>query len=772
MKLHRLLGGAAAAALILSTDILMSVPAVAQIDEIIVTARKREESLQSVPLSVTAFSTEQISQINPRSIQDLDGFSPNVFIGQQTAVPGGGAIYIRSEGYSDVEKTQNPSVGLILDDVFLGTNTGQLVDAFDLQSLEINRGPQGVLFGKNTTGGVLRAERSRPTGELGVRASFGYGSDEQHRFRIVGNAPIIKDILALKLGGTINSREGYTTNVFTGTDEGFVDYKAATAELLLTPGVEGLEILFGFDWIEDRSGLLPVEIISDGDDPFESHADFGNDSQYDLKLYRAKIEYESPKFGTFTSVTAVLDTSDRAFQDFDATNWADPTAPQNGVFGAAALGGLIGFQLHTDRLQEYDQITQEFRWNRKFFDDRVDLLLGGYYYKHEVTLTQLSDSFNDGLGCGLVGFVPTACFALTGGLGTAAGFDVFQNSGEENRAFSGFASIFVDITDKLTISAGLRHIHEEKDQFTGFDNLLTPGFDTPVPDSSDSWNYTTPKVGLDYQVTEDLLFYMFYAQGFRSGGISIRGVPDPIAGIGPDELTYDPEIVKTFEFGIKSQWFNDRLRVNMSGFFSNREDSQSNIVTFRPPGSFPATNTVILNAQEVGVHGFELEMLANPLEGLNLGLTYGYIHGSAQESLLPLALVGPGCPKPDPVAGLCDGSGAGLTRSPENQIGANVSYTRPLGIGEINVNANYIYRSDFEFIGGFTTTFVSNRESEYHVVNGGIAYNFELNGIGLGASFTGKNILDERYRAAALPQIDFQSWEAPRTWLFEVQMAY
>lgn len=770
MKKQQMFMGAAAAALYLSAEMLLAVPAVAQIDEIIIYSRKREESLQTVPLSVTAFSTEQIEQISPRSLQDLDGFAPNVFIGQQTAVPGGGAIYIRSEGYSDVEKTQNPSVGLILDDVFLGTNTGQLIDAFDLQSIEINRGPQGVLFGKNTTGGVIRATRSRPTGEWGFKLAAGYGSDEQHRLRVVANAPIIEDKIALKLGGTLNSREGYTNNVFTGTDEGFVDYRAATAELLVTP-ISGLEITLGFDWIEDRSGLLPVDIISDGDDPFISNADFGNDSQYDLKMYRAKVEYESEKFGTFTSITAILDTSDRAFQDFDATNFSDPMAPENGIFGPTALGGLLGFQLHTDRLTEFDQITQEIRWNRKFFDDRVDLLIGGYYYKHEVELTQLSDSFNDGLGCGLVGFVPTACFAFTGGLGTAAGFDVFQNSGETNRAFSGFASILIDVTEKLSISAGARHIHEEKEQFSGFDNLLTPGFDTPIPDSADSWNYTTPKVGLDYQVTEDFLLYMFYAQGFRSGGISIRGVPDPMAGIGLNELTYEPEIVKTFEFGLKSAWFENRLRANLSGFFSKRVDSQANLVTFRAPGSFPATNTVIANAEDVRIHGFEMELLANPLEGLNIGLTYGYIHGSTKVSNIPLALV-PGCAQPNFIDMTCNGAGAGLTRSPENQVSANISYTTPIGIGELNVNANWLYRSNVEFIGGTTVSFPSNLEPSYNVVNGGISYAFETNGMDLALSFTGKNILDETYRSAALPAIDFQSWEAPRTWFLELAIAY
>ncbi len=777
MRKRNLLKGAAAAALLLSADIMLSLPASAQIDEIIVTARKREESIQDVPISVTAFSTEQIEQINPRTLQDLDGFAPNVFVGQQTAIPGGGAIYIRGEGYSDVEKTQNPSVGVILDDVFLGVNTGQLIDAFDMQSLEILRGPQGVLFGKNTTGGVLKATRSRPTGEFGAKVSAGYGAFEHGRFRFVGNAPIIPDLIALKIGGTLNNREGYTDNVFLGSNEGSVEYKSANAELLITP-VEGLEILLGYDFIEDRSGLLPVELISLKDEQFTGFGDFGGDAQYDAKIYRAKLDWDT-SFGTFTSITAIMDTSDRAFQDFDATNFG-PGAPENAFLGPTAFLNnpliglpLTGNQLHTDRAQEYDQLTQELRWNETFLDDRIDVLLGGFYYRHQVNLTQFTDSYNDAIGCGVL----TACAVFTGGFGTADGVNSEQNSGEENHAYSAFGSILVDIIpDRLSASFGLRHIHEEKNQYSRFDDLIFPGIETIVPNTEDSWNYTTPKVSVDLNVTEDILLYGYYAQGFRSGGISIRGVPDPALFITVDDLSYDPEIVKTFEFGMKSQWFEDQLRANISGFLSDREGSQSNIVSVRPGGT-PTTNTIILNVDKVNVSGIEMELQANPdfIEGLTVSANYGWLVGQNEPQTFPLGPFGVGptsvCPEPDLATFTCQGSVAGLTRSPESQGGATVSYTRQIGIGDLNVNANWLYRSEVEWIGGFNA-FDGNLQDAYHLVNGGISYSFELNGVDLRADFTGKNILDEEYATAALPNIDFQSFGAPRTWFFELTANY
>ena len=151
---------------------LLSVPLVAPavhaaddeavIEEIIVTSRRRAESVQDVPLSVTAFNEEAIEQLKPKTLRDFDGLAPNVYIGMNTAGPGASALYIRGVGYADIEKTQSPQVGVIVDGIQLGSSTGQLIDAFDIESIEVNRGPQGVLYGKNTIGGNIVVNRTKP----------------------------------------------------------------------------------------------------------------------------------------------------------------------------------------------------------------------------------------------------------------------------------------------------------------------------------------------------------------------------------------------------------------------------------------------------------------------------------------------------------------------------------------------------------------------------------------------------------------------------------
>ncbi|MEO8812439.1 MAG: Plug domain-containing protein, partial [Caulobacteraceae bacterium] len=138
-----------------------------EVEEVIVTARRIEEKLQDVPIAVSAVTSKQLAELKPRTLEDLNGQAPNLFIGRVGAGAGSAAIYIRGLGYSDIEKGQNPAVGLYIDDVVIGTNTAQLIDTFDIQQVEIYRGPQGIFFGKNTTGGAIAVHRSTPTHEWG-----------------------------------------------------------------------------------------------------------------------------------------------------------------------------------------------------------------------------------------------------------------------------------------------------------------------------------------------------------------------------------------------------------------------------------------------------------------------------------------------------------------------------------------------------------------------------------------------------------------------------
>jgi iron complex outermembrane receptor protein len=230
------------------TSFSVAVPVTAQesgayIEEVIVTARKRQEAAQEVPIAITAFTTElRESQI--RKLSDLNGFAPNVVIGDAAgARPNGTQIQIRGVASAELsDKSHDSPIAVSIDGVFLGTTTGRNIPNFDLERIEILRGPQGTLFGKNTVGGVVNVIRSRPTGELGAKLKLTGGNDGQGEFRGVVNFPIL-DTLAGKVFGTRIKNDGWMRNTFTGNDGPEVDYRNYGITLLWTP-TESFEAQF------------------------------------------------------------------------------------------------------------------------------------------------------------------------------------------------------------------------------------------------------------------------------------------------------------------------------------------------------------------------------------------------------------------------------------------------------------------------------------------------------------------------------------------------
>jgi iron complex outermembrane receptor protein len=184
---------------------------------IIVTARQRSESLQQTPVSVTAISPARLESANADTISDISGEVPNLLIQRQPSGPSAAAISIRGIAFADIEKSFDPAVGVTVDGVYIGTNTGQLLDSFDIASLEVLRGPQGELFGRNTTGGVINVRRTAPTGEVGGKFQVSFGDYGTRRFQGVLNTPIIKDVLSLKLFEDHGHTDGYLYNATLGS---------------------------------------------------------------------------------------------------------------------------------------------------------------------------------------------------------------------------------------------------------------------------------------------------------------------------------------------------------------------------------------------------------------------------------------------------------------------------------------------------------------------------------------------------------------------------
>jgi iron complex outermembrane receptor protein len=751
-------------------------------DTIIVTTTRREESIQEVPVSVTAIGADKIEIIKPRDLRDLTGLAPNTFIGETTAVPGGGAIFIRGQGYSEVEKTQNPAVGVNVDGVFLGTNTGQLVDAFDVEQIEVGRGPQGIFFGKNTTGGVVSVTRTKPTREFGVRASAAYGSNEEVILKAVGNVPLGEQG-GIKIGGVYRDTDGYTQNLFTGhKDDGYQYFGInAALEYDLT---EWFNVQLIYDHFDLDSGGTPIQygnllttnffsqvLMTDltqtpgynaqtgslaGLGPREVLNNFTDEGDLNTDIYNATLTFDTP-LGELVSVTAFLDSEDIVTQDFDGTCVGSPGCPAGLINLALAASGGI---LHTTRDQGYEQFTQEIRLAGDV--GRLDYLFGFYYYDHEI------DFFQDTNGA------------------------VFQNATENNDSWSLFGNLDYELIDNLTVSAGVRYIDESKDYTNNFVVQVAPGVTVPIVtpiEDSISFDDVITRFAIDWQALDNTLFYASRAEGFRSGGFSIRGTlseqvegqtncaPDngnaiPNEILCPDNnfLNYNPETVTAYEIGTKNTFFDNQVVFNLALFRSKIEEFQINQVVVTP-GYGPGTNTYLSNLPEVVIKGLELELVLQPgaLEGFTLTGLLGLQDPEIEDGVV----AGERVPlNPDATAGapgtVADFTGTSnvLFRIADYNFNISGAYETELGAGTLRLGLGYNYIDDHSLGSAFGAQDI---QPGYGLLNAYVGYDFDDR---FGISLSGRNLTNKDYRVNSLPSVFFQRWADDLTWLVEVKAAF
>jgi iron complex outermembrane receptor protein len=735
--------------------------------EVVVTATRREESVQDVPVAVTAITSDQIEELAPRTLQDLSGAAPNLFIGMNTAGPGASAIFIRGLGYADIEKTQNPAAGVVIDNVFLGTSTGQLIDTFDIQQVEVTRGPAGIFFGKNTTAGVVNVTRSLPTREWGFRGSASYGEANAQVYRGVLNMPL-GDAGGLKFGATYRDRDGYYDNVFTGQDNGFQEYTGFNVALDydLTPWLGVTAII---DIIRQEGGGTPVQygnvltanILSGGNPAavfgpnynpstgspiglgvLEVQNNYADRDELDMDIYNLTFNVDTP-LGDVVSTFAYIDSADIVFQDFDGTCSGAVGCPNGGNFLLVSGANPSG-TLHTIRDQTYTQFSQETRLSGSVAS--VDYLAGLYYFESEVGLTQTTNGA------------------------------VVQTAGEDTTSWSVFGNLDWHITPRLTVSGGVRYISEEKDFASLFAIPSVPlTLAGPISDN-DSWEETITRFGVNWEATDTTTFYVTRSEGFRSGGFSIRGTLSEqqasqtncgVVGGCPSNnfLGYEPELVTAWEVGVKNAWLDNRLILNVALFDTEVEDFQQSAVVVTP-GYGPGTSTYINNYPEVQIQGAEFELLMRPtflwsgFEGLTLTANLGL----QDAEIVDGAIDGRRAAGPSGQAGIpgstADFTGQRLLRVPDYNVTYRGSWEFGVGPGQLTLGAGYTYIDDHS-LANFGP--VGDVEEGYSLVDANIDYEWSRYRI----SLTGKNLGDTEYRVHSLPTVFFQGWGDPQTWALE-----
>lgn len=732
------------------------------LEEIVVTARKREESLQDLALSVSALSQQEIEANFATDVRDLIHMSPNTVIDDTNQGPGGvAAAYIRGIGVSEVEKNFDPAVGVVVDGVFLGTMSGSLTRAIDLERVEVIRGPQGTLFGRNTIGGVVQLERSRPTMTFGGKARISYGDYDTSLIDGVVNFGN-EENFGVKLSGTFHEQdEGFFDNIATGRDDGRSEYTSFGVNVLWLP-TDGLEL----EWTsvieeteEDTNILLNVgqpgqlfcdafgfcspststpvtgdrydnaqvfagALLPGGIDPgFDHNGLSPSDTTFDADTHQLEVRWELNDSWTLDYIGASWETEEEVISDWDAV-------PE--------------LLFHTDRPAEYEQITHELRFT---YDGGGKLrgTVGAYYWDSEYEIRLLS----------WIGFAIPSVLELP------------QFTNQDSESWAVFFEGDYDLTDNLMLTLGARYTEDDKETtqrgvvpcgqaaatfpaaYAGIPALCGANFFTPIS-NDETWDEFTPKVALTYRASEDQMFYGQYSRGYRAGGFNGR-VDAVETAIAP----YDPETVDNFEVGYRSQWADRRVTFNATLFHMSYEDKQEEI---QQPSATSGTGQVtrVVNASDATIQGAEIELAWLATDGLTIRANLGLL--DAEYDKFEVDAGTPGSPI------IQDFSDLDFRRAPDVTFGINADYRWSIGEGMGYLWAGMRYLDDHEVDFANKPELTNDSQTLF---DASFTYEYQ----GWYASVFGRNLSDEDGYQIGFDVAGLWSYaapRAPRTWGVEV----
>lgn len=603
-----------------STPALRAAPDAAPADtgaleDIVVTAQKnaRGESIQRVPVAITAVTADMLAATQARNLADVGRLAPSVQLDGGPTYPNYANFYIRGIGVSQTVRSVDPAVNVVVDGMVYNYQVGTVLDAFDLESVEMLRGPQGTLFGRNATGGAVVLRSVRPTNTLHASGQLEYGAFNTVQVAGVVAGPIVEDKILAKLavayrrhdgyfqdsnGGTFVPAPGNPSGLEPGTprqdvmsDETFI----LRPTLVLKPASNLTVSLLGEYLKSTGSGnqsqafnpsYLPTTALQTAygytppGDKFEINLNFPGYHRTEAKRIIGEIVWDVPDTGVLTSVTGYRDVTSKLSLDQD--------------------GSPFIIQEFPDNREGSDQFSQEIRFASDL-GGRLNFVVGGYYdFTHRYSLEQRRST---GL---LLGRAPLD-LAYTRGY--------FEQDSETAAAFLNFEYRPID---ELRISAGARYSWERKEiDLTPLAICTGPGVfvgcTTVSTNRSRTWDDITPRVAVDYRLSRDALIYASYTKGFRSG--NFNGRASSVAALGPT----DPESVTSYEAGTKLTLFGGRARLNIAGYHARYDDIQRTIIV--------GVVQTLGNAATATINGVEVEANVR-LGGLMLDGSFGLTDAS------------------------------------------------------------------------------------------------------------------------------------------------
>jgi iron complex outermembrane receptor protein len=689
--------------------------------EIFVTARRREESLQNVPIAVTAFSGEALERQGATDITDLNDTTPNVTLENSRGTNTTLTAFIRGVGQQDPVAGFEAGVGLYLDDVFLNRPQAAVLDIYDVERIEVLRGPQGTLYGRNTIGGAIKYVTRRLDSDPTFRVRANVGTDEQADLIVSGSTPI-SDQIRIGASAARLSRGGFGENLNNGLDNYNRDIWAARGTVELEPA-SNIFLRFSGDYSNDNSdprnghrlipGLLSGAPVLN--DVYDTRAGL-NSPRQDVEAYGGAFRAEV-RFGdvTFRNIMAYRQDISHAPIDFDSLPAADVDVPAiyrnkqfsnefQMIFQAGPIGGVMGvYYLDANASNVFD-----------------------------VVLATTSPIALPGLTASTFGNVDTETWAV-------------------------FGDFTYDIAPRVQLSLGGRYTHDQRRATVIRANYLNGpspalgGHGTQLGALTSNFNgeatFTefTPRASLSFRPDDNNTIYASWSRGFKGGGFDPRGLstaaPD-LNGNGvrePNEIydyfLFDPERVTSYEIGYKANLFDRRLRLAIAGFYADYTDVQVPGSVGAVINGVPTFVGVTTNAGSATFKGIEVEMVANLLRAdngsrLNFSGTLGYLDAQYDEFITNIPGQGP--------VDVADFRR--IQNTPKWTLSGTLDYTTPLMGGDLSMSTTVSYRSK---------TFQFETPSPYLDQPGYALWDAHLVWTSADDRYTiglhAKNILDEQY---------------------------
>ena len=679
------------------------------VEEVVVTARRREENLKDVPVAVSAYSGETLARQGGADITVLQQTTPNITV--QTARGSNSTLisYIRGIGQQDPLWGYEPGVGLYVDDVYIYRPQGAVLDVFDVERIEVLRGPQGTLYGRNTIGGAIKYVTKRLGDEAHAKIRGTYGSYNQTDLLVSGQAPVGG---GLSVGGAyaVYKRDGFGKNLTTGADQYNKDVQAIRLSAEYAPN-DDLFVRLAYDHVQDdsnpRHGHRELPTLVGGYkvlDVYDTQAGFGDSNSVETEGVSLTGQYNATKNLTFKSITASRKGHTDTVIDFDGTPASTLDVPGT-----------------------YDDRSFSQELQAVYSDENVQGVFGLYYMN-----SQASGEFD----------------TIAGNLGLA----IADGGKVSTQSFAAFFDFSANLTERFKVSLGARATRDHKRSTTFryyyLGAVRTPfQGGTPKPILQTRTNYGaqttfsqfTPRLSASYELTDDLNTYVSYSKGFKSGGWDMRGdallTPQTVDG-------YDPEIVDAYEAGLKGYLFDRRVSFASAAFISKYKNQQVSTQVVVPSGIASAID----NAGASTLYGVEFEAKAKIAANLSGSVALGYIHAKYDTFS---RFVPAGAPNPLNPSTVIPAGGQivnvaklyGFQNTPEWTGNVSLTWTADLAGGLLAVTPMVSYRDSYQ---QFEQPLPLLDQKAYTLVDLTAIWTAPGNHYKL--ALTGKNLTDERYR--------------------------